>query len=373
MALRIRRGTDSERLTIVPVEGELIYATDTKKLYIGDGTTTGGNLLANDIQGTAAGDIYLGINEILGNGLTINGADGSVTATRLQGDLKGSVFADDSTMIIDEVLGAVVGPIKVNLSDVNIYGGNAGQVLTTNGSGVLSWSTPSGGGGFTGTHFTGDVQGSVFADDSTKIIDGITGNISASKINTSIINTSNDLNISTYSGINISSETPNTAKFISIYNNGSDIPSFSLHAGRGTINNSETLQSGDSGTILKFTTGATGEIDKSIVNFIPMLDLTAVVTDSAPASSLIILTNAGDGSGEYIGNYRIFSFNSNGSLGSKIIHYSPLNTAAISGITPSAGMVIFDSDSQKYKGYVNDTGLASGGASNSTPGWINLH
>jgi hypothetical protein len=39
MALRLRRGTDAERLLITPVEGELVYTTDTKLLYVGDGTT----------------------------------------------------------------------------------------------------------------------------------------------------------------------------------------------------------------------------------------------------------------------------------------------------------------------------------------------
>ncbi len=42
MALQIRRGTDAERGLIVPAAGELIYTTDTKKLYVGDGTTSGG-------------------------------------------------------------------------------------------------------------------------------------------------------------------------------------------------------------------------------------------------------------------------------------------------------------------------------------------
>ena len=42
MALRLRRGTDAQRLLITPLEGELIYTTDTKRLYIGDGTTLGG-------------------------------------------------------------------------------------------------------------------------------------------------------------------------------------------------------------------------------------------------------------------------------------------------------------------------------------------
>ena len=42
MALQIRRGTDSQRQGITPAEGELIYTTDTDKLYIGDGSTQGG-------------------------------------------------------------------------------------------------------------------------------------------------------------------------------------------------------------------------------------------------------------------------------------------------------------------------------------------
>lgn len=43
MALKLRRGSDLQRLTITPQEGELLYTTDTKKLYVGDGSTTGGN------------------------------------------------------------------------------------------------------------------------------------------------------------------------------------------------------------------------------------------------------------------------------------------------------------------------------------------
>lgn len=43
MSLLIRRGLDADRTTITPSEGELIYTTDTKELYIGDGITVGGN------------------------------------------------------------------------------------------------------------------------------------------------------------------------------------------------------------------------------------------------------------------------------------------------------------------------------------------
>jgi hypothetical protein len=47
MAFKIRRGTNAERLTITPAEGELIYTTDTKKLYVGDGSTVGGTAVTD--------------------------------------------------------------------------------------------------------------------------------------------------------------------------------------------------------------------------------------------------------------------------------------------------------------------------------------
>jgi hypothetical protein len=42
MSLRIRRGTDAQRSSLPFDSGELIYTTDTKRLYVGDGVTQGG-------------------------------------------------------------------------------------------------------------------------------------------------------------------------------------------------------------------------------------------------------------------------------------------------------------------------------------------
>ena len=42
MALQLRRGTDAERQGITPESGEPIWTTDTKELWIGDGSTAGG-------------------------------------------------------------------------------------------------------------------------------------------------------------------------------------------------------------------------------------------------------------------------------------------------------------------------------------------
>lgn len=50
MALQIRRGTNSERLSTRLEQGEISWTTDTLKLYVGDGTTMGGR---NALQSTA--------------------------------------------------------------------------------------------------------------------------------------------------------------------------------------------------------------------------------------------------------------------------------------------------------------------------------
>jgi hypothetical protein len=48
MSLRIRRGTDAQRSILVFDQGEIVYTTDTKKIYVGDGVTAGGvNVLKN--------------------------------------------------------------------------------------------------------------------------------------------------------------------------------------------------------------------------------------------------------------------------------------------------------------------------------------
>lgn len=46
MALLLRRGLEADRLSFIPLEGELIYVTDTKLIYVGDGITPGGILVA---------------------------------------------------------------------------------------------------------------------------------------------------------------------------------------------------------------------------------------------------------------------------------------------------------------------------------------
>jgi hypothetical protein len=57
MALKLRRGTNSGRTAITPAEGEPIYTTDTKELYVGDGTTAGGIKITGGVTDGDKGDI----------------------------------------------------------------------------------------------------------------------------------------------------------------------------------------------------------------------------------------------------------------------------------------------------------------------------
>ena len=87
MALQVRRGTNAERLGITPLQSELIYVTDTKQLYVGDGTTVGGTTtIANTIDSLLAdtspqlgGELDLNGNNITGTG-NIN-ITGTITAS----------------------------------------------------------------------------------------------------------------------------------------------------------------------------------------------------------------------------------------------------------------------------------------------------
>lgn len=227
MALQIRRGTDAERLTITPAEGELIYTTDTKLLYVGDGTTVGGtkadtgiNDLAEDTTPQLGGTLDLNSNNITGVGNISN--SGNITATGVvsaasgnftsatiglaTGNFKGTFAADDSTVLIDGVSG------KVNLAPNVISDiGNVHNSVPTDGD-ALVWNgtqsrweagAPANAGDVVGSvysddstlkidgisgisygPFVGDLTGSVFADDSSLLVDATNGQITTSQINT---------------------------------------------------------------------------------------------------------------------------------------------------------------------------------------------
>jgi hypothetical protein len=211
MSLRIRRGTDSQRQGITPLEGELLYATDTKKLYVGDGSTGGGivvdssagtstlNDLANVSAGspntndiikwsgsawiTAAQNAPAALNDLTnvsaspttGESLIWSGT--AWVAGRPEGDgsdLNVNIIGDDSSILVNVATRSIVA---------NYVTGNfVGDVFAEDGvNKVVSNGAVFGQAQFTGD-LTGSVIGSIYTDNSTKIIDGQTGLITGDLI-----------------------------------------------------------------------------------------------------------------------------------------------------------------------------------------------
>jgi hypothetical protein len=123
-----------------------------------------------------------------GAGLTVSAVTGAVTVSfNNRTDIIGSVFADDSIMLVDGTNGRIVGPVFANVTgdvignttgyhvgDVkgSVFGDDSGVIVDgTSGRlyGVLTGNT-------TGYH-TGDVTGSVFGDNSTMLVDGTNSRI----------------------------------------------------------------------------------------------------------------------------------------------------------------------------------------------------
>jgi hypothetical protein len=128
MSLRIRRGTAAELTTIAPEEGELIYTTDTKKLYVGDGATFGGIITS-------------GSGSVL-----INGTKSVSLASTGVLTVTGSIVPDAN---ITYDLGTATNrfrDIYLSSSTINL-GGNA---LSVDSSGLLAVSETVGGEGVGG-------------------------------------------------------------------------------------------------------------------------------------------------------------------------------------------------------------------------------
>lgn len=75
--IKIRRGTDQERKRVILDEGELGYTIDTKRVFAGDGTSTGGNIVGNKTFNTAR----VATNSVIGDTTLDNNLYYTLTAS----------------------------------------------------------------------------------------------------------------------------------------------------------------------------------------------------------------------------------------------------------------------------------------------------
>ena len=130
MPLQIRRGTDAERTAMTQplAAGELIFVSNTQRLFIGNGTTLGGIPITGytneDAQDAVApmfvGGTHSGINfayndasNIINATVDLSDYNGTIRAS----SFKGTIVADDSTALVDAVDGRIFldGTVKGNI------------------------------------------------------------------------------------------------------------------------------------------------------------------------------------------------------------------------------------------------------------------
>lgn len=379
MALQLRRGSDAERIAITFAEGELVYTTDTKKIWIGDGVTAGGvNVTAEVELSPSQLDKNLSLNNFTINGTGTIDITGDITTTgnlSVTGNITDVVdititgnfsTTGNITDVVDITSSGTIsgsfsgdGSLLTNLP----IDGNSYQidVKATDNSTIVNSTTKT----FNGT-FVGDGSGltnlpiqpggfvngatynlTVSANDSTILVDSATKELRTANItivDNKIVNRLNaDLEIYSDSAVNDSTLTLN-------------VPvggSFRINAYNGTYQNKTNTVAGNLLNNIRFggyVNGSNKLVGGIISTWLPAADFNT----SNPNSSVVIY--AGNNSSNP--NTLIF----NGSVGSvqaNIFRTGSYANAADRDAkisSPAAGMIIFVVDADglgapKFQGY----------------------
>lgn len=108
--IRIRRGLEASRTSITPQQGEPLYTTDTKKFYVGDGSTAGGVIIGeaanqailNNITSAGSGDIITAAERSKLSAIEANAKDDQV-ASEVPVTPSGNLAATDTQAALVEL------------------------------------------------------------------------------------------------------------------------------------------------------------------------------------------------------------------------------------------------------------------------------
>ena len=311
-------------------------------VYAGDGVWIGGAKMANNggaielPAGSTVGGLTLGgvaepgsnVNaNIIGddssliiNTSTNSGIFNTVTANQVVGDFKGSLYGDDSSVMVDAIDRKIVA--------ANIYG---------------------------------DLRGSVFGDDSSAIIDSTSGTVHGNVINDTV-DTGNIIlnkNLAT-GGLLLETQGDGEDDYdlftFKAYNTGADAAAQVMVKTRGTKASPAAIQNGDG--IFRHVYSAYGAASESSLGLSVVLDATA---DGAIAANQIP------------GKYEIITANAAGTLAlavafnskqetvfggpAQLKSYSTTERNALTGVN---GQMIYNTTDSKIQAYAGST-------------WVNLH
>lgn len=436
MPLQIRRGTEAERqaLASTPQSGELIYVTDTKQLYVGDGTNLLSDLTpitgytdenAVDALGAVlSGSSHSGITfsydtnddnndrivatvsygalqenlnlnnfDITGNGnititgnLTINGL--------LTADYRGSIFADNSTLLVNavdskiELDGTVKGNIIPDVSEAYDIGSMSQKFKDLYLSGTSLWLgsaqvTASGtainlpaGSTVGGTQIMGgdeavisDIQGSVFGDDSSVLVDAVNNSL-----NTSVLTIQDSVLSTTETTLQVGNDA-DFPMIVKSLQGASSLKEVTFNYSSGTVENPSDVDKTKliGGFAVK---GYADGVYKSSLSLATSYTSSATLTDDNPNSYAFIGTNAGGSS------FNIFGFRDVPTFVAPTVQLGTFNpsTGAVTQFadaaardaaitSPEAGMMCF----------IADDGTSGGAPAvprfqgHDGSGWVNLN
>ena len=197
MSLQIRRGTAAQLSSITPVVGELIFTTDTKAVYVGDGSTQGGVPVAVGGSGNVTGTNVLTTGIVSATGNITGGNVRTVGQVSATGNISANYFLGNGS----QLTGLIASSVDANaltgntlastvlyssltavgtLANVSISGNVQGGNLKTGGL-ISSTGTVTGGNLATGgtASATGTITGGNLATGGTA---SATGNITGGNI-----------------------------------------------------------------------------------------------------------------------------------------------------------------------------------------------
>ena len=361
MPLQIRRGTEAERLAMVPklANGELLWITDAKKLYVGDGVLASSALApvtgfnAEDAQDAAA-SLFTTSPTHAGISFVYDDLAGKLTATvdltSYGANINASITADDSTLLVDAGSGRIVGPVFANVTG-NVTGNLSGNVTGNLSGNVTGNVTGNLTGNTTGYH-TGDVKGSVFADNSGILVDAVDsifyGTVDTGDIRIDIDSiTSNNLSIGT-------TTTPlNSLQFHSDFftyrtiADGLNGKFFTMTQSRGTLTSPAAIQAGDElgGVLIRAYTSSSVSAVAGAFGF--SIDPTAVISGGGFVKSKAVIAASSDTSQDLVNALIIDSSgiaSSNAFVASKYFQlpvYADDAARSTAIPTPAKGMMVF--------------------------------
>jgi len=401
MSLRIRRGTNQQRK---PVQGEpnsgilfdlgeIVYTTDTKKLYIGDGVTHGGNHI---------------LETSVGNGFTFNPTTQQIDFSIGNLNLNTSQVTEDASRLYytneraqDTVAAALVAGNAFNTGVTFTYDDANNRITAVStGGAVLNVSadtSPQLGGDLNTGIFNISGSGSITAGTITantglganlslngKTINGtgsinIAGSITSTSVNPErIVMTGAGTISSAYSSMVLATSDPLVPVAVKGITTGSPggTPYLTLQMSKGTISAPTNTSAGN---ILggMYVQGYYNGDFKPAGGFGAMWKSSAVMTDDTPASDILFITNKGGSAVNF------FVLKGDGTLSAPVLQASATNvmngnavpfanaTERDAQITnPKVGMICYVEDNgtglPRFQGYISNTGSSS-------PGWVDLH